>query len=273
MKDQDKIVNSVQFADILTFNGKNYIEITNKDLPNVMPKKFYISVDGEVYNATTHRFSRGTLTPRGYVYMEFMDTEGKRICTFQHVILEHVFNWFEGCTSLEVNHKNGIRNDNRLSNLEMVTHKENMDHAYRTGLNQNYCENSVAATITNDTAREICKVLASGDKRTYAEIAEDFGVSEMMIVQIATGATWQRIAKEAGYVPKKRNSRFTDEDVKNICKIFVQYKHLGFDEVVHIVANKIGFNYDHNFRNKIKNIYYKNNGYFTRISNKYDYLS
>jgi len=34
----------------------------------------------------------------------------------------------------EVNHKNGIRTDNSVENLEWVTHSENMIHAYSIGL-------------------------------------------------------------------------------------------------------------------------------------------
>lgn len=35
---------------------------------------------------------------------------------------------------MEINHINGIKNDNRLANLEVVTRSENARHAYRVGL-------------------------------------------------------------------------------------------------------------------------------------------
>jgi len=37
----------------------------------------------------------------------------------------------------ECNHRNGIKTDNRVENLEYVTRSENMLHAFRIGLNRN----------------------------------------------------------------------------------------------------------------------------------------
>lgn len=264
--------NVFYFLDTLDLKGKKFVEINERAIPNIMPKKFYVSFDGEIYNTTTHKFSRGHVNKRGYVTVELTDYNNHRISTSMHNVIEKVFDWFPGCENLEVNHKNGIHNDNRFNNLELVTHTENVHHAYATGLNKYYGENHLDATTTDKQVKQICELLQIKNPRlTYAEIGERVGVSEIVVVQVATGICWVRSTEKYGYTPTKRNKRFTDEEVHKMCEIFVRLKGHSFDEIVTTVAKELGYELNSNFVHKLTFIYYRRKSYFTRITDLYDY--
>lgn len=109
--------------------------------------------------------------------------------TFVHVLVAEAFlgNCPEG---LECNHKDGVKENCRVDNLEYLTHKANMGHAAENGLMASG-ERAGGAKLTEQDIREILRM----HKRGFSNrgIAEIFGVDNSTVCVITQGKTWKHL--------------------------------------------------------------------------------
>lgn len=82
----------------------------------------------------------------------------------------------------EVNHKNGIKHDNRVENLEWVTKSENEKHKVLTGLHN-------TTKLTMELVERIKKEYKPRVVSTYT-LAKKYNVSQATIHQLLKNKTW-----------------------------------------------------------------------------------
>ena len=98
---------------------------------------YEIYENGSVKNIKTQEFLVGCYNPAGYYLYRLTSDQGRAFTFCRHRLLALGFipkNWDFDEGDLFVNHKNGVKGDDRLENLEWCTPKENLEHAGRLGL-------------------------------------------------------------------------------------------------------------------------------------------
>lgn len=89
----------------------------------------------------------------------------------------------------QINHINGVRNDNRVENLEWVTGSENVRHAFKNGLVPTG-EQHKSSKLTEE---QVLKIRKKGKYKTRTQIAREYNVSFSCIDKIMKNKTWKHI--------------------------------------------------------------------------------
>jgi len=147
-------------------------------------ESFYrVSDGGDVFSKIRNRKVKPYLTKKGYLHI---DLRGKTV-TVHRLVLSH-FGSVKDMETLQVNHLNSDKTDNRRVNLEWCTNQENSDHSWANG------RQAARGSSCNSKLKEshvlAIKALLREGLFTQKEIGERYGVAKSTIGKIATGKNW-----------------------------------------------------------------------------------
>ena len=138
------------------------------------------------------RIMKTRLDGDGYVVLGLTKNGKMKMCKMHRLVLET----FDKESDLQVNHKDGNKQNNRLDNLEWVTCSENIKHAFRTGLKSENGSKNPKSKLTEKEVMQICDFFKY-TTFTNKQIAEMFDIkSDETIRKIRKRLAWTHVTKD-----------------------------------------------------------------------------
>jgi HNH endonuclease len=170
----------------------------------------------------------------GYPYFALY-VNGKPVVCRLHRIMIDTFEPENPLNLPQVNHKNGIKADCSLENLERCTIRYNSQYTYSVlGIKGRQGEKSNFAKLTNVDIIDIIKSLDEG-KFTEQQLADKYGVSRLTISRAYSGKHWSHLTKRV-YNKKYTLTKTQVIEIYNLA----WFSNLSLDEI----ANKYGIYQD-----------------------------
>jgi len=163
--------------------------------PQYLPRKIEGFPDYTIYQDGTITSNNGLIRPiqqnNGYHHVTLYRDKKPYQFSVHRLVAEN-FITKRNADQDQVNHINGKKNDNRVANLEWVSHQENTRHAMDMGLRL-IGEKHSMAKLNERQVNEIRKLAIGGMKLT--EIAKRFNISPTNTGDIVNWKIWKHLKR------------------------------------------------------------------------------
>ena len=185
---------------------------------------YFISSNGIIYDNIKKKYIPFSKTLDGYLFVKLKTKDDnikfERINRLVLMTICPVLNMYD----LEVNHINGIKTNNVLSNLEYVTRGQNIHHSYLLGSRSSKGESNANSRLNEEQVERICKLRMKGlkSKDICAELNLEYnGTNRTLINRILQGKTWTHVSNKYILPQTQRgNCKFTREQISIIRKLW-----------------------------------------------------
>lgn len=152
--------------------------------------KQWVNHYGGINKRAGHFMSLDNKTKRGYVRVavDTLNRRGKYFLLHRLIAQTYIPNPNK---LPDVNHKNGIKTDNSVKNLEWCTPQQNFAHAKENGL-YSRGEKHYASKLSKEDVLDIRKMHSQGGT-TYSEIAKRYSVLPHCISKIVRRVNWKHV--------------------------------------------------------------------------------
>lgn len=161
--------------------------------------KYFINEKGEVWSCLTNKILSQHLDASKKYLQSLLMLPGRKAGMPRSIHKLVALTWIgnpPGPTGSKrydygVNHKDGNRLNNHVNNLEWVTNAENLKHAWRTGLRNDFVgENAPHSIFTGEQVRSIRLRIINGEK--VKDIASELQVSTSVVKNVQKFYSWKR---------------------------------------------------------------------------------
>ena len=181
-----------------------WADITPNSVPEVIEHRYCINEFCQIWDDENHWYLAQSYDAYGYLRSHLRKEDGSFVSIFVHRVAMIEFNGYSpDPTKTQVDHLDGDKSHNHISNFEWVTPQENTHRALRNDL----CPH-INCTLTDQDIHFICQQLKLG--KCYGEISDmlmsKYGENanfKGIIGSIYRGESWTAISKE--YIPFPEN--------------------------------------------------------------------